>query len=168
MDTRRVEVGWREVVVVGVWAVGAMVVTWSYCCNLMSQLTVRHVPMPVQTITDLVNHKSYTVIMEPNNIVTDTLANSKSGEYLKLYRLGEVGRVKLQHAASFPKALDTLVKRGDHALITNSVGADLLISNLFHQTGRCDVYKARQTFITSTYCMIGQRGSPVIPSMNHW
>lgn len=32
---------------------------------------------------------------------------------------------------------------------------------------RCDFYKARQTFFTTTHCMIGQKGSPLVPAINH-
>nr|XP_053648266.1 uncharacterized protein LOC128699512 [Cherax quadricarinatus] len=148
------------------WVVAGMVLTCSYCSNLMSQMTVRHVPQPIQSIRDLLDHHSYTVIMEPNTVVTDTLANSRSGELWELYRLQEVGRLRYHHAASFLHLLHTLVRDGDHVLITNTVGANLLVAKLFSQTGSCDFYKAGQTLVTSTYCMIASKGSPLIPLMN--
>ncbi|XP_042243361.1 uncharacterized protein LOC121880270 isoform X1 [Homarus americanus] len=143
-----------------------MVVTWSYSSNLMSLLAVRHVPQPLHTIRQLLDQSSTIVIMEPNTAVTDTLANSKSGEFRELHNLREEGRVRFQHATTYPHALDTLVRRGDHVLITTSVQADLLISHLYLNTGRCDFYKGKQRFMSSSHCMIVQKGSPIVSLIN--
>ncbi|XP_071526298.1 glutamate receptor U1-like [Panulirus ornatus] len=171
----------REMVVVGGWSLTGMVVTWSYCSNLMSLLAVRHVAQPLHTVRALLDDASITVILEPGTVLTDVLENSKSGELRELGELRQVGRLRYQVATTFPEALDTLVRRGDHVLVSTSLFADLLISHLSSRVlpssrrrkttdnlvCRCDFYKARQTFVTSTYCMIGQKGSPLVPVMSH-
>ncbi|KAK8407418.1 hypothetical protein O3P69_002147 [Scylla paramamosain] len=91
----------------------------------------------------------------------------KTGELRELHELQFVGRVKYQHATTFPAALDTVVRRQRHAIISTSLSADLFMADLFILTGKCDFYKARQTFFTSTHCMIGQKGSPVVPAITH-
>ncbi|XP_063860094.1 probable glutamate receptor [Scylla paramamosain] len=153
--------------VLGSWMVVAAVVFWSYTGTLTSLLAVRHIPLPIQTLRDLLDDSSVSVIMEPNTIVTDTISKMKTGELRELHELQFVGRVKYQHATTFPAALDTVVRRQRHAIISTSLSADLFMADLFILTGKCDFYKARQTFFTSTHCMIGQKGSPVVPAITH-
>ncbi|XP_063860093.1 probable glutamate receptor isoform X2 [Scylla paramamosain] len=153
--------------VLGSWMVGAAVVYWGYSGNLTSLLAVRHIPQPIQTLRDLIDDPAVTVIMKPNTIVTDTISKMKTGELRELHELQFKGRVKYQHASTFPAALDTVVRHHQHVIISTSLSADLHMAELFIQTGRCDFYKGRQTFFTSTYCMIGQKGSPIVPAITH-
>uniref|UniRef100_A0A0P4W423 Ionotropic glutamate receptor C-terminal domain-containing protein n=1 Tax=Scylla olivacea TaxID=85551 RepID=A0A0P4W423_SCYOL len=60
--------------VLGSWMVVAAVVFWSYTGTLTSLLAVRHIPLPIQTLRDLLDDSSVSVIMEPNTIVTDTIS----------------------------------------------------------------------------------------------
>ncbi|XP_069190086.1 glutamate receptor isoform X2 [Procambarus clarkii] len=156
-----------ERLVGGGWVVVAMMFMWSYQGILVSLLAVRHIPHPIQTIRDLVDHASLTVIMEPNTIVTDTISKIRSGELKELNDLKYVGRVRYEHAKMFPWALDTLVRRHTHVVISTSLSSDLFIADLFARTGRCDFYKARQTFFSSTNCIIGQKGSPIVPVISY-
>ena len=59
----------------------------------------------------------------------------KTGELRELHELQFVGRVKYQHAATFPTALDTVVRRQHHAIISTSLSADLFMADLFILTG---------------------------------
>ncbi|XP_071525276.1 probable glutamate receptor [Panulirus ornatus] len=127
--------GVRERLVVGGWLLVAMMVTWSYTGNLVSLLAVRHIPQPIQTIRHLVDDAGATVIMEPNTIVTDTISRIKSGDLKELNDLRFVGRVRYQHAKTFPTALDTLVRRQRHVIIGTSLSSELLIADVFDKTG---------------------------------
>ncbi|XP_050727669.1 probable glutamate receptor [Eriocheir sinensis] len=151
----------------GLWVVVAAVVFWSYSGTLTSLLAVRFIPQPIQTLRDLLDDPSLTVIMEPNTIVTDTIAKMKFGELRELHELQFVGRVRYQHASTFPRALDTQVRRQRHVIISTSLSAELFMADIFTQTGSCDFYKARQSFFTSTHCMIGPKDSLLVPAINH-
>ena len=61
--------------VIGSWRILVLMVLWSYTGNLLSLLAVRYIPQPIQTIRQLLD-SGYTVIMEPNTVVTATLAVS--------------------------------------------------------------------------------------------
>ncbi|XP_045131518.1 glutamate receptor ionotropic, delta-1-like [Portunus trituberculatus] len=92
--------------VLGSWMVGAAVVYWGYSGNLTSLLAVRHIPQPIQTLRDLIDDPTITIIMKPNTIVTDTISKMKTGELRELHELQFKGRVKYQHASTFPAALE--------------------------------------------------------------
>lgn len=59
--------------VVGGWLLVAMVTTWSYTGNLMSQLTVRAVPLPFQTGQDIIDDPHINVITEQASAYTDIM-----------------------------------------------------------------------------------------------
>lgn len=62
--------------VVGGWVVVASLLVWSYSGLLVSVMTVRLVPRPIQTARDLLDHSRARVIMRANTAYTDTLAVS--------------------------------------------------------------------------------------------
>ncbi|KAG7160500.1 Glutamate receptor 3.4-like, partial [Homarus americanus] len=143
----------RERLVVGGWMVVAMMLMWSYSGTLISLLAVRHVPQPLQSIRDVVDDSAVTKI--------------KSGDLKDLNDLKYVGRVLYQLAKDNDQSMNTLVRHQRHVIIGPTLSADLLIANLFAKTGKCDFYKARQTFFTTHHCMIGQKGNPIVPAMSH-
>nr|XP_053651462.1 probable glutamate receptor [Cherax quadricarinatus] len=157
----------RERFLVGGWVVVAMMLVWSYQSTLVALLAVRYIPQPIRSIRDVVNNPSLTVIMEPNTIVTDTISTIKFGDLKELNDLKYIGRVDYQPASNFPQALDNLVRRHTHVIISTSLSSDLFIADLYAKTGKCDFYKARQTFFTSTHCIIGQKGSPIVPVISY-
>lgn len=64
------------VAVLGSWVVVAAVVFWSYTSALTSLLAVRLIPQPIQTLRDLLDDRSVTLVMPPKNIMTDTMSVS--------------------------------------------------------------------------------------------
>lgn len=68
--------GVRLRAVVGGWVVVASLLVWSYGGLLVSVMTVRAVPRPIQTAKDLLDHSNTLVIMRANSAYTDTLAVS--------------------------------------------------------------------------------------------
>lgn len=64
------------VALLGSWMVVAALVFWSYTGTLTSLLAVRHVPQPIQTLRDLIDDRSVTLVMTPENIMTDIMSVS--------------------------------------------------------------------------------------------
>lgn len=62
--------------VVGGWLVVAALLVWCYSGLLVSVMTVRLVPRPIQTARDLLDHSRATVIMRANTAYIDILAVS--------------------------------------------------------------------------------------------
>ncbi|KAK3892895.1 hypothetical protein Pcinc_003261 [Petrolisthes cinctipes] len=154
--------------ILGAWVLLGMMITLSYSCNLTSLLAVRRIPHPVQTLRDLLDNPSLTVIMSPNSIITATIARSQEGDLHDLHGLQETGRVKFMPPSFLPKALQTLVVRGDHVIISTTLRMANLISQTFSETGECDFYISRQTFISNTHSIITQKSSPLTPAISNW
>lgn len=68
--------GRAGLIVLGSWAVVAAVIFWSYTCTLISQLTVRHIPQPIQTLRNLLDDPGVTLYIMPNITVTEIISVS--------------------------------------------------------------------------------------------
>lgn len=68
--------GHGGVVVLASWVVVAALVFWSYTGALISLLAVRHIPQPIQTLRDLLDDHTVTLIMLPMTVFTDTASVS--------------------------------------------------------------------------------------------
>ncbi|KAK4313265.1 hypothetical protein Pmani_003155 [Petrolisthes manimaculis] len=128
--------GKQRMVLAG-WVWLGLVITLSYNCNLTSLLAVRRISHPVQTLRDLIDNPSLTVIMPPNTIITATIAASQEGELHEVHKLEAKGRVKYMPYSAYPTALNTLVRGGDHVILTTSLSLANLVSQSFSKTGQC-------------------------------
>ncbi|XP_063604099.1 probable glutamate receptor [Penaeus indicus] len=152
--------------VVGGWLLVAMVTTWSYTGNLMSLLTVRHVSLPFQTGQDILDDPHVNVIMEQASAYTDIMENAKEGILADLHALLKVGRMHHKPLNAMAQFLDTLVRDGTHVLFIDESTSRKLPADIFSKTGRCEFYKARETFIPFFYAMIGRKNCPLIPAID--
>ncbi|XP_071526337.1 probable glutamate receptor [Panulirus ornatus] len=164
--TMRID-GVRVRCVVGSWLVVAMLATWSYTGNLISLLAVRHIPQPIQNIRDLVDQPGISAVMLSNSILPTIISKMEIGDMKELSDLRYVGRLKLAIFADFPEIIDTLVRRGDHAIVDPNLSLDNFIAQNFAKTRRCDFYKSRQTFFITQHCMVGQKGNPIVPAISY-
>ncbi|KAK8407843.1 hypothetical protein O3P69_002402 [Scylla paramamosain] len=120
--------GQRLRLVVGGWVVASALVVWSYSGLLVSVMTVRHVPLPIQSVQDMVDASHVKVIIDGNSAYTDLMAQAKSGvmhdlnglrkqgrmlykgtkmmEYLRFLRLGDYASIQSSLSATNIKAMD--------------------------------------------------------------
>ena len=64
---------WTAAAAGGGWVVASALVVWSYSGLLVSVMTVRHVPRPIQTAEDLLEASHVTVIMRGNTAYTQIM-----------------------------------------------------------------------------------------------
>ncbi|KAK8407427.1 hypothetical protein O3P69_002156 [Scylla paramamosain] len=149
------------------WVIVSAVVFWSYNGALISLLAVRNIPQPIQTLRDLLDDHSITLVLLPMTILTDTISKMKSGEFRELHELKFVGRIRYEPPKAFKGLLETKVRTDRYSLQSTSLTLDLLIADDFLKTQSCDFYKTRQTFFTTSHCIIGQKDSPLFAAINH-
>ncbi|ROT69475.1 olfactory ionotropic receptor IR4 [Penaeus vannamei] len=140
--------------VVGGWLLVAMVTTWSYTGNLMSLLVRAGGPSPHpigQRSTYQRHHGT---------------GNTKEGILAELHALLEVGRMHHKPLNMMAQFLGTLVRDGTHVLFIDGSTSLKLQADIFSKTGRCEFYKARETFMPLFYAMIGKKDSPLIPAID--
>ncbi|XP_068221326.1 glutamate receptor U1-like [Palaemon carinicauda] len=155
-----------ERLLVGSWLVATMIICWSYSSNLISLLAVRYAPRPIQTIRDLLNHKTLIVIFPRRTSLSDYLFSVESGQLKEVADLSKMGRYIDLPFWEFPQGMETYVSKGTHIMATDTIDARTMIANYFSETGRCQFYIAREAFVHYVLAMVAQKGSPLVAAMN--
>lgn len=84
-----VGLGHGGMVIIGSWVMVAAVVFWSYTSTLISLLAVRHIPQPIQTVRDLLDDPTVSIVTIPMTFFTESISVSlflpkKTYEWLTL------------------------------------------------------------------------------------
>ncbi|XP_069957608.1 probable glutamate receptor [Cherax quadricarinatus] len=161
-----VPIYWRERVMLLVWMMVTLVLTRSYAGNLMALLAVRHISQPYQTLRDVVDDPSVTMIWSKGSAVGPYLKSAESGIYRDIADAEKVGRLIWRTHPQFPEAIDTLVRRGDHVLIDVDTAIRDHLAQDFTKTGQCFFYESREEFLKIMFAMIGPKDSPLVPALN--
>nr|XP_053630360.1 glutamate receptor U1-like [Cherax quadricarinatus] len=156
---------WEKVVLV-VWMMVTLVLTRSYSGNLMALLAVKHIPQPYQTLRDVVDDPSVTMIWEKDSGASPILKSAESGIFREIADKEKVGKLIWKTQPQFPEAIDTLVRRGDHVLMRSDSGHKTSIAQDFTKTGQCSFYESREEFMQIMLAMIGPKDSPIVPAIN--
>ncbi|XP_069188806.1 glutamate receptor U1-like [Procambarus clarkii] len=156
---------WRRLVLLS-WMTLALVVSRSYQGDLMSGLAVRYIHQPFQTIRDVLDHPSITMLWQTNSTNVQYIHSLESGIFREVAEAEAKGRLKYKLLSEFPQALSTLVRRGDHVLVDLENVITLIIGQYFTRTGRCDFYSSRERFLPIVLSAIGKRDSPLVPSLS--
>ncbi|XP_050715325.1 uncharacterized protein LOC126998049 [Eriocheir sinensis] len=157
--------GWERLVL-GSWMLAMLVVTQSYTGNLMSLLAVRYIPMPLQTLRALLDDVATTMIWEHDTAYVDNFRTAEMGIMLEVKQAEAAGRIKYVLATEYLETLQQLVRPGTHAFVGEDLTERVLMAQQFSQTGRCDFYTSRESFMSFLYCMIGPKHSPLVQSIS--
>ncbi|XP_047482455.1 probable glutamate receptor [Penaeus chinensis] len=156
---------WERVLLAG-WMIVTLVTVKSYAGNLMSLLAVRHIPQPYQSVRDVLDDASCTMIWETNNAYIQYMNSLTSGTFYEVAEAGRNGRIIYKRSTDFMEAVETLVRRGDHVLMVEDLTARVFLGQDVSSTGRCDFYLSREVFLPFIFAMTGQKNSPLVPALN--
>ncbi|KAK8407842.1 hypothetical protein O3P69_002401 [Scylla paramamosain] len=156
--------GQRLRLMVGGWVVASALVVWSYSGLLVSVMTVRHVPRPIQTAQDLIDASHVKVFTRSKTAYTDLMAQAESGVLHDLYGLRTQGRL-IFNRVTLDEWLD-LLRLGDRASLQTSLTATTLKAEDFNRRGRCELYIAKESLGSFTYSLITQKNSSILPAIN--
>ncbi|XP_042858036.1 uncharacterized protein LOC122244245 [Penaeus japonicus] len=126
---------WERVLLAG-WMIVTLVTVKSYAGNLMSLLAVRHIPQPYQTIRDVLDDTSCTMIWETNNAYIQYMNSLTSGTFYEVAEAGRNGRIIYRRSTKFMEAVETLVRKGDHVLMVEDLTARVFLGKDVSNTGR--------------------------------
>ncbi|KAK4309439.1 hypothetical protein Pmani_018936 [Petrolisthes manimaculis] len=157
---------WWERVLLGTWMLSTLVLTRSYAGNLMSLLAIRYIPMPIQSLQDVIQSTSTIILQEGTNQL-QTLQAAETGIYSEVHDLEKVGRLKSYSASEMTTQLDSLVRSGEQVLVMVEVVGKIMMAQDFSSKGVCDFYLAREEFLASIGAMAGPKHSPLIAAINH-
>ncbi|XP_042239055.1 probable glutamate receptor [Homarus americanus] len=165
-DVQQPLVWWWERLVLGGWLLMTLVLTQSYSGTLMSLLAVRYIPQPLQTLRDLLNEHSITMIWEANTAYVQYLKSAESGIFREVMDTEKAGRIMYVKSTEYTYMRDELVRLGTHVFLGEDLSGKVLMAQDFSNTGRCDFYASKEIFLPFMFCMIGQKNSPLLLSLN--
>ncbi|KAG7162377.1 Glutamate receptor 2-like 8 [Homarus americanus] len=154
---------WWERTVLAVWMIAMLVLTKSYAGNLMSNLAVRYIPQPYQSLRDVLDDPSVTMIWEIDTSYVQYFEAMESGIFREVADSEREGRIMYVRGAEFSTYMNTLVSRGDHVIISEDRYQRVLKAQEFTSTGRCDFYSSKERVMPFMSAMVGQKDSPLVP-----
>nr|XP_045601351.1 probable glutamate receptor [Procambarus clarkii] len=166
-DTRGPGGRWWERLLMGGWLVVVLVLTRSYSGTLTSTLAVKYIPQPYQTLRALLDDQSIVMVWERGSVYMQYVLGVQSGIFHEVMESQKKGRLMLATTPEYDTVADTLVTKGRHALVIEDLTSRVIMTNHFSRTGRCDFYQSREVFLPAFLCMIGQKGSPLVPAMSN-
>ncbi|XP_071540571.1 glutamate receptor ionotropic, delta-2-like isoform X2 [Panulirus ornatus] len=128
------EPGEWERLVLGSWMVMTLVLTKSYAGNLMSMLAVRYIPQPYQSLRDVLDDPSATMMWEAGNVYMQYLMAAESGIYREVMDTAKAGRLMWVSYEELGRMMETLVVQGRHVLFVEGEESKSLITDLFSET----------------------------------
>ncbi|KAK4310304.1 hypothetical protein Pmani_018123 [Petrolisthes manimaculis] len=124
-----------ERIVLGMWMLATLVISRSYGGNLMSLLAVRHIPQPYQSLRDVLDDPSVTMIWEANSAYVQYYRTAEFGLYRELAISETMGRIQYQRSSRFLNSVETLVRHGSHILIAEDLTHQGYVAEDFSKTG---------------------------------
>ncbi|XP_071540846.1 probable glutamate receptor [Panulirus ornatus] len=157
---------WLERLVLGSWMVMTLVLTKSYAGNLMSMLAVRYIPQPYQSLRDVLDDPSVTMIWEAGTVYIQYLRAVESGIFREVMDSEEDGRLIYTTTTGYLEAAQTLVVGGRHVLVVEDLTGRVIMADHFSLTGKCDFYASRELFLPVFLSMIGQKDHPIVSALS--
>ncbi|XP_069951462.1 probable glutamate receptor [Cherax quadricarinatus] len=154
---------WWEKLMLATWLIVMFVISKSYAGNLMSNLAVRYIPQPYQSLRDVLDDHSVTMVWVANNAYVQYYRSAQSGIFKEIADSEKKGRIMYAKTSEIPAIIDVLVRRGHHVLIAEDRYEKVLIAQDFSRSGRCDFYSSEARFLPFMSSMIGPKDSPLIP-----
>ncbi|KAK3886695.1 hypothetical protein Pcinc_009161 [Petrolisthes cinctipes] len=156
---------WWKRLVLGTWMLTTLVLTRSYSGNLMSLLAVRYIPMPVQSLQDIID-QPVNLLMMRGSAQVQTILEADSGILRRIASLQQAGRFEFYDGREREGKLLNLVRRGGYVDIGEETGTLRVISQYFSKTGRCDFYLARDKLLPMMSSMAGAKNSPLVVALS--
>ncbi|XP_071743825.1 glutamate receptor ionotropic, delta-2-like [Lepeophtheirus salmonis] len=148
-----------------VWMLSLIIIAKSYSGTLASLLAVPNIPIPINSVQDLVNQDELPWIIEKGSIL-DQLGQMAAQDttFYKLYdgakERGIIGANCVQKRKE--------IRNGLFGSVCERTSIDKLISDDFSGTGECKLYVGEINLFATSFAMAFQEGSQLLPEMNEW
>nr|XP_045620079.1 glutamate receptor 1-like [Procambarus clarkii] len=154
---------WWERVVLAVWGLVTVVLTQSYAGNLMALLAVTNIPQPFQSLHDIVDDHSVTLLVQSGAAKTVYITTAKVGILRDVADLQQKNRLKFIKTSEFVRSINTLVRNGHYLLISEEVLERAVMARDFSRKGQCDFYLGREGFLPLMYSLAFSKGNCLVP-----
>ncbi|XP_071540828.1 glutamate receptor 4-like [Panulirus ornatus] len=160
-----VEQSWERLMLGG-WMIMTIVLTRSYAGALMSMLAIRNIAQPFQTLRDVLDDPSITMVWQANTVYLQFMWAAKSGIFRDILDTEKDGRLMYVTTTEYLGVMETLLTKGRHVLMMEDLTRRVLMADYFTLTGQCDFYMSRERFLYIYLSMIGQKDHPLVPVLS--
>ncbi|XP_066984775.1 uncharacterized protein [Macrobrachium rosenbergii] len=157
---------WWERMIVGGWMIVVLIALESYSGNLMSQLAVRYIAQPYQSLRIVLDDPKIKMMWVSDTVYVQYYKSSTSGILYEVARSEEKGKITFAKSIDYFTAMNTLVARGDHVSVNPYLSARFFLTDAFTDGGSCRFYLSKERYLPFTFAMIVQKNSPVLQGMN--
>ncbi|XP_064099371.1 ionotropic receptor 93a-like [Macrobrachium nipponense] len=165
-DVDRTNYAWWERMIVGGWMVVVLIALESYSGNLMSQLAVRYIAQPYQSLQIVLDDPKIKMMWVSDTVYVQYYKSSTSGILYEVAKSEEKGKITFAKSIDYFTAMNTLVARGDHVSVNPYLSARFFLTEAFTDGGNCRFYLSRERYLPFTFAMIVQKNSPVLQGIN--
>ncbi|XP_068228786.1 uncharacterized protein [Palaemon carinicauda] len=169
-DIKEITISWWERMLIGGWALTVLISVESYSGNLMSQLAVRYISQPYQSLRLVLDDPKIKMIMVGNSVYEQyvKLQTAVSGIFLEVAKSDEAGKIdfKESSASFYVTSVMGLVATGSHVIVMPYLSLKLFFTEAFTDKGNCRFYLSREKYLPFTFAMIVQNNSPLSQSIN--
>ncbi|XP_068228547.1 probable glutamate receptor [Palaemon carinicauda] len=116
-DVDDIKLSWWEKMIIGSWMITVLVALESYSGNLMSQLAVRYIAQPYQSLRDVLDDPKIKMMWVSNTFYVQLFKSSTSGILQEVAKSEEYGKMTYVDSNEYFAAMNTLVARGDHVSV---------------------------------------------------
>ncbi|CAH0719845.1 unnamed protein product, partial [Brenthis ino] len=154
--------------VVGTWWIVVLIVVTTYSGNLVAFLTFPKLEIPVTTISELLESKTYTWSLVKGSFLETQLKHSDEPKYTALLKGAEVTSGINVVEGSLVSGTEILnrVRNNHHALIDWKLRLTYLMRAENLRTDTCDFSLSTEEFMDEQVAMIVPAGSPYLPVIN--
>nr|AMM70658.1 ionotropic receptor 93a [Heliconius melpomene rosina] len=154
--------------VVGTWWIVVLVVVTTYSGNLVAFLTFPKLEIPVTTISELLESKTYTWSISKGSFLEMQLKSSDEPKYKALVKGAEVtgGINVVEGSLVSGSEILNRVRNQRHALIDWRLRLSYLMRAETVKTDTCDFALSAEEFMDEQIAMIVPAGSPYLPVIN--
>ncbi|XP_069166158.1 probable glutamate receptor [Procambarus clarkii] len=144
----------------GSWLISALILGSAYQGVLTSMLAAPRIPVPVNSLQDLVHYGRLPWGVESGTALQQLLGDAKSGIYKK------VSEGAFQITSLFIEK--THMKEKKFAILCDFFSMKQVMSEDYSKTGRCNYYIAQEVIISTSMAFVFPKGSVLVPHINKW
>ncbi|XP_040566786.2 glutamate receptor ionotropic, delta-2-like [Lepeophtheirus salmonis] len=148
-----------------VWMLSLIIIAKSYSGTLASLLVVPNIPIPINSVQDLVNQDELPWFIEKGSVL-DQLGQM-AAPHTTFYKLYDGAKKRGNIGANCVNKRKE-IRKGLFGSVCERTSIDKLISDDFSGTGECKLYVGEINLFATSFAMAFQEGSQLLPETNQW
>nr|CAH7714859.1 unnamed protein product [Callosobruchus chinensis] len=147
-------------IVVGAWWLVVLVISTTYCGNLVAFLTFPKIDIPITTINDLIEHQDLvTWSFRDGNYLESQLKDAREARYRTIYNL------RVHKSTNYSQFIKD-IEEGKHVYLDWKMRLQYIMKEQFLQKGRCDFALGLDEFFDENLAFIVAPNLPYLTKIN--